>query len=160
MIYKVPPKYLVSSTHKSVNDIYLLSTFATEYFYFFAFYFIAYFFLEQILFTWCEPFIRELKIWRRQRRRQRHKSMIWLVEWRKIIVLHVQHAFWCSVLTQSAKRRREIFIFEVLTTTGPRSSKYFLLCLYTKTIRGKQAKVHSAYFVQRDQHGKIARDLT
>ena len=54
---KVPPKYLVSSTHKSVNDIYLLSTFATEYFYFCAFYFIVYFFLEQILFTWCEPFI-------------------------------------------------------------------------------------------------------
>ena len=42
---------------------------------------------------------RELKIWRRQRQRQRHKSMIWLVEWRKIIVLHVQHAFWCNVLT-------------------------------------------------------------
>ena len=43
--------------------------------------------------------IRELKIWRRQRQRQRHKSMIWLVEWRKIIVLHVRHAFWCNVLT-------------------------------------------------------------
>ena len=30
----------------------------------------------------------------------------------------------------------------------------------TKTIRAKQAKVHSAYFVQRDQHAIIARDLT
>ena len=37
----------------------------------------------------------EFKIWRRQRQRQRHKSMIWLVVWGKIIVLHVQHAFWC-----------------------------------------------------------------
>ena len=43
--------------------------------------------------------IREFKIWRRQRQRQRHKSMIWLVEWRKIIVLPVRHAFWCNVLT-------------------------------------------------------------
>jgi len=29
-----------------------------------------------------------------------------------------------------------------------------------KTTRAKQAKVHFAYFVQRDQHGIIARDLT
>ena len=29
-----------------------------------------------------------------------------------------------------------------------------------KTIRAKQAKVHSAYFAQRDQDGIIARDLT
>ena len=60
----------------------------------------------------------------------------------------------------SAKRRREIFIFEVLTTTGARSRKTFILCLYMKTIRPKQAKVHSAYFVRRDQHGIIAKDLT
>ena len=56
--------------------------------------------------------------------------------------------------------QREIFIFEVLTTTGARSSKSFTLCLVMKTIRAKQAKVHSAYFVQRDQHGIIAKDLT
>ena len=43
--------------------------------------------------------IREFRIWRRQRQRQRHKLMILLVEWRKIIVLHVRHAFWCNVLT-------------------------------------------------------------
>ena len=43
--------------------------------------------------------IREFKIWRRQRQRQCHKSMIPLVEWRKMIVLHVRHAFWCNVLT-------------------------------------------------------------
>ena len=35
--------------------------------------------------------IKEFKIWRRQRQRQRHKSMIWLVEWRRIIVLHPVH---------------------------------------------------------------------
>ena len=86
--------------------------------------------------------------------------MIWLVEWRKIIVLHVRHAFWCIVLTQSAKRRLEIFIFEVLMITRARSSKSFTLCLYMKTIRTKLAEVQFAYFVQRDQHGIIAKDLT
>ena len=60
----------------------------------------------------------------------------------------------------SAKRRREIFTFEVLTTTGARSSKSFILCLYMKTIRAWQAKVHSVYLVQRDQHGIIEKDLT
>ena len=50
------------------------------------------------------------------------------------------------------KRRPEIFIFEVLTTTRARSSKSFILCLYVKTIRGKRAKVHFTYFVQRDQN--------
>jgi len=49
-------------------------------------------------------------------------------------VLRVRHAFWCSVLTWSAGRRREIFIFGVLTTAGARSSESFLLCLYTGTI--------------------------
>ena len=55
-------------------------------------------------------------------------------------MLHVQHAFWCNGLTWSAKRRREIFIFEVLTTTRARNSKSFLLSLYMKIIRAKQAK--------------------
>ena len=45
-------------------------------------------------------------------------------------------------------------------TTRARSSNSFILCLYMKTIRAKQAKVHSAYFVERDQHGIIAEDLT
>ena len=85
--------------------------------------------------------------------------MIWLAEWEQIIVLHVRHAFWCKFFTQSAKRRREIFIFVVLTTTRARSSKFFILCLNMKTIRAKQAKVHFAYFVQRDQHGIISKHL-
>ena len=76
-----------------------------------------------------------------------------------MIVLHVRHAFWCNVLTLSAKRRREIFLFDVLTTTGARSSKSFILCLYMKTICAKHAKVQFAYFVRRDQHGIIAKDL-
>jgi len=42
---------------------------------------------------------REFKIWRRERRRQRHKLMIWMVKWRKMIVLHVRRAFCCNVLT-------------------------------------------------------------
>ena len=71
----------------------------------------------------------------------------------------MRHAFSCNVLTQSAKRR-EIVIFEVLATTEAHSSKSFILCLCTKTIRAKQAKVYSAYFAQRDNHGTIARDLT
>ena len=47
-----------------------------------------------------------------------------------------------------------------MTTTRVRSSKSFILCLYMKTIRAKQAKVHFAYFVQRDQRGIIAKHLT
>ena len=38
-------------------------------------------------------------------------------------------------------------------------SKYFILRLYMKTIRARQAKVHSTYFVQRAQHGIIAKPL-
>ena len=36
--------------------------------------------------------IRELKQRRRQRQRRLQKTMIWLVEWGKMIVLHVRHA--------------------------------------------------------------------
>ena len=39
-------------------------------------------------------------------------------------------------------------------------NKSFVLCIYMKTIRAKQAEVHSAYFVQGDQQGIIAKDLT
>lgn len=34
---------------------------------------------------------------------QCHKSLIWLLEWGKILLLLVWHAFWCNFLTQSAK---------------------------------------------------------
>ena len=66
----------------------------------------------------------------------------------------------CFDVVESFKRRREILIFEVLTTTRARSSKSLILCLYMKTIRTKQATVQFAYFVQRDQHGIIAKELT
>ena len=66
----------------------------------------------------------------------------------------------CFEVVCQTTSRREIFTFEVLTTTRARSSKSFTLCLCMKTICAKQAKVHSAYFVQRDQHGIIPKDLT
>ena len=50
-----------------------------------------------------------------------------------------------------------IFIFEVLTTTRAQSSKSLVLCFYMKTIRAKQPKAYFAYFIQRDQHGIIAK---
>ena len=51
----------------------------------------------------------------------------------------------------------QTFIFEVLKTTRTHSSKSFILCVYVKTIRAKQAKVYFAYFVHRNQHGIIAK---
>ena len=51
-------------------------------------------------------------------------------------------------------------MFELLTTTLALGSKSFILCLCMKTIRAKQAKVHVAFFVQRDQLGIIAKHLT
>ena len=74
-------------------------------------------------------------------------------------MLHVQHVHWCKCLTKSAKRRPEIIIFEALTTKRAHSSKSFVLCLYLKTVRAKQAKVNFVYFEQRDQHGIIAKHL-
>ena len=53
--------------------------------------------------------IREFKIWGRQRQqqRQRHKPMIWLVEWGKIIVLHVQRIWlveWGKIIVLHVQR--------------------------------------------------------
>ena len=53
--------------------------------------------------------IRELKQRRRQRRRQ--KTKIWLVDWRKIIVLHVQHALSVAFFDVTAKWQCEILRF-------------------------------------------------
>ena len=78
---------------------------------------------------------REFKKWRRQRQRQRHKPTLWLV-----VALHVQHSFRWKICTYSVKRRREILIFEVLSTSRARNSKFFILCLCMKIIRAKQAK--------------------
>ena len=87
-----------------------------------------------------DTIFREFKKWRHQRQRQRHKSMLWLVERGKIIVLHVRRAFWWKFSTYSVKRQREIVIFEVLSTSRARSSKFFTLCLCMKIIRARQAK--------------------
>ena len=65
------------------------------------------------------------------------------------------------LLMSFSKRRREIFLFEVLTATRARSSKSLILCLCMITIGIKQVKVHLAFFcMQRDQHGIIAKWLT
>ena len=37
-----------------------------------------------------------------------------------------------------------------------RGRRSLIICIYMKTIRTMQAKVHFAYFVLRDQHGIIA----
>ena len=66
--------------------------------------------------------------------------MLWLVERGKIIVLHVRHAFWWKFSTYSVKRRGEILIFEVLSTSRARSSIFFILCFCMKIVRAKQAK--------------------
>ena len=55
----------------------------------------------------------------------------------------------------TAKRRLENFKFEALTTTRATSST-FILCLYKKNTRLKQAKVYLAYFVQRASLGITA----
>ena len=72
-------------------------------------------------------------------------------------MLHVRHAFsamFCRSLPNDDVK------FSVLTTTGTPSSKSFILCLNMKNIRPKQAKVKFAHFVQRAQHGIIAKHLT
>ena len=98
---------------------------------------------------------REFKKWRRQRRRQRHKSTIWLVERAARATRFLVQLFdlVCQTTTWN-------LIFEVLRTTRARSCKSFIFCLCMKTVRVKQAKVQFAYFLHRDQLGIIAKDLT
>jgi len=106
------------------------------------------------------PKVREFKKWQHQGQRHiTHKSMIWLVEWGKTLMLHVQDAFWCNnFLTFSAKWQCKIIIFVVLKTMQAHSHKSSILCLYMKTIPAKQVKVHFIDFVH-DQHRTIAKHL-
>ena len=67
---------------------------------------------------------------RRQQQRRCQKIMIWLVEWGKIIVLHLQHAFMYNCLRYFAKWRREISEFNVLTTTWTHNSYFNSFILY------------------------------
>ena len=73
-------------------------------------------------------------------------------------MLYVRHAPWCNFFSQSAKRRREIFKFDFLTTTQP-STENILCSASMKTVPSKHAKVHFAYFEQRDKHGIVAKHL-
>jgi len=73
----------------------------------------------------------EFKIWRRQRQRQRHKSMIWLVQWRKISCCTCGRLFGA-------------IFYRSLPTTSPQSETLSFFASTWKTIRAKQAKVHFA----------------
>ena len=77
---------------------------------------------------------------KKQRKQRKKTTTRWLIDWETIIVLHVRHAFWWKFSAYSVKRPREILIFEVLSTSRARSSKFFILCLSMKIIRAKQAK--------------------
>ena len=52
------------------------------------------------------------------------------------------------LLNQRSTQMNEYFAL----MTG-KKCKSFILCLYMKTIRAKQVKVHSSLFLQRDEHG-------
>ena len=43
---------------------------------------------------------------------------------------------------------------------SPQQKIFFILLPYMKNLRAKQANVHFAYFMQRDQYGIIAKHLT
>jgi len=81
--------------------------------------------------------IREFKKWRRQC----HKSMIWLVEWGKIVV----HALWCNFCDVGYRMTtwNYDFIFEALTTTKARRDKSFILYLTWKPFAPSKRKYSS-----------------
>lgn len=78
--------------------------------------------------------------------------MIWSMEWEKIIVLHVQQAFWRNFFNVVCQ-------ITMWTTTQTCNSESSILCLYITIICAKQAEQHFSYFVQHDQHGIIAKHL-
>ena len=88
------------------------------------------------------------------------KNMIWLVEWEKIIVLHVRHAFWWNFFLRSLpnddiKFSYWLFFTSLLITLFWRQRDHVTANLSSfaftwKTIRAKQAEVHCGYFVQRE----------
>ena len=77
--------------------------------------------------------IRELKQGRRQRQRRRQKTMIWLVECGKVIVLHVRHALQSILDVVCQMTTWNTHHFKVLTTTWTHNSKSFILCMFTST---------------------------
>lgn len=73
---------------------------------------------------------------------QRHEPMIW--SWNEKLSYCTCFLLKHISLTKSAKRWREIYKFEVLTTTQSRSSKSSIVCFYVKTISANQV-----HFMQR-----------
>ena len=76
----------------------------------------------------CPQNTEELIQGRRQRQKRRQKTMIWLVEWRKLIVLHVRHALEYNSLTLSPNHK--FSKFKVLTTTWTHNSKSVIRYIY------------------------------
>ena len=95
----------------------------------------------------CTILNREFKKWRRQRPRQYHKLMIWLIEWGKIIVLHVRHDFWCNFWCSLPK---DDVTFSYLRFWRQRESaaiNFSFSALTWKAFVPKKQKVHCACFV-------------
>ena len=61
-----------------------------------------------------------------------------------------------AIFGRSLPNKKVKFSFDIRALR----TKSFILCLYMKTLRAKQTKMHFAYFVQRDQLGIIAKKLT
>jgi len=77
------------------------------------------------------------KPWRPQQQ-QRCKFVIWLVEWRRRIVLHVRHAFHYVTTFLWCLRKDDLKIqnqFEVLTTTRSPSYNSLIFFLFVLAIR-------------------------
>lgn len=82
---------------------------------------------------------------------QRHKSTIL-----KFVELNKEkkNAVCCIFfLTQSAKQRREMSYLRFCRQRQPAAVILTLFPFHVKTIRARQAKVHFAYFIRRDQYG-------
>ena len=128
-----------------------------------------------LLITFSLPVhIREFKIWRRQRQQQRHKSMIWLVEWESnraaraarflvqpwldwpVPSFNYGAMFWRSLPNDDVKlsylrfwRQRELAAVNL---------SFFAITW--KPFLPSRRKCSSPIFVQRDQHGIIAKHFT
>ena len=89
--------------------------------------------------------IGRVKKWPQQWPRQCHKSMIWLVQWGKIIMLHVWHAIVCNFLTYCLKQFSFLRFRQQCEPAAVKLS--FILCFSIKTIKicAKQEKCTSPF---------------
>ena len=76
-----------------------------------------------------------------------------------MIVLQVRHAFCFISLPYSSKQQRKMTNFRVLTTTWTKSSEYFVLSLFCKSVRTNLVIEYFAYLVQHKQDGNIVKHL-